>query len=79
MADVSEYSTKDLYEAAAVLAKGQRLLRLDPQEDYFLFVFEDKERSEKIANAFWSGLDVNGTKGYADALRTLKDRLFARR
>lgn len=75
----SIYKTKDIYESAAILAKGQRLLRLNPKDDHFLFVFEGKERSEKIADAFWAGLDVNGTKAYADALRTLKDRLFARR
>lgn len=73
------YHTKDLAEAAAILAKGRRLLRLQPQEDYFLFVFEDEKQCEEIANSFWSGeLRVNA-KGYADALRTLKDRIFARR
>lgn len=75
----NEYLTKDIYEAAAILARGQRLLRLQLQWDYFLFVFEGKAHSEKIADAFWSGLDIGSTKAYADALRTLKDRIFARR
>lgn len=70
------YVTKDLYEAAAILAKGQKLLRLDPQEGYFLFVFEDKEKCEKVSNAFWSGeLKVNA-KAYANALRDLKCQIF---
>lgn len=73
----NEYLTKDLHEAAAVLAEGQKLLRLDPQDDHFLFIFQGKEKCEEIANAFWSGELKVSAKKYADSLRTLKDRLFA--
>ena len=36
------YSTKDLYEGAYLLAKGQKLNGLKPERNYYFFTFKDK-------------------------------------
>ena len=73
-----EFYTKDLNEAGALLASSIRLLRLESGGGFYYFVFEDNQTQE-ICNKFWSGELMIDAKKYSDALRSLKDRLFARR
>lgn len=68
---------KDLYIGAFLYASGRKLLRLEWAGAFYWFVFEDKERCEELSNQYWSGEAVVNAKAYVDALRTLKDRLFA--
>lgn len=72
-----EYKTKDLGEAAALFCKSARLLRLEKQFDFFWFVFTDKVSCQKITDDYWYGELLVNAKSYQNALRTLKDRLFA--
>jgi hypothetical protein len=72
------YYTKDLGEAAALMSKSLKLLGLKKEGTYFLFVFEDRTQCLPISDEFWYGdLQVNA-RSYAEAMRRLKDRLFAR-
>ncbi len=74
----NEFYTKDLNEAGAILVSNIKLLRLEREHNYYWFVFENKN-TQAICNNFWSqDLSVDAKK-YSDALRTLKDRLFAQR
>lgn len=73
-----EFFTKDLNEAGAILASGIKLLRLDREANFYWFVFEDKSTQE-VCNKFWSGELMLNAKQFSDALRSLKDRLFAQR
>lgn len=73
------YSTKDLYVASLIYAAGQKFLGLREQDRYFWFIFEDKSACQKLADGYWSGEAVINAKAYADAIRTLKDRLFSQR
>ena len=74
-----EFRTKDLNEAAFILCKGARLLRLEKDEmtNDFYFVFVGRN-CEDLANQFWAREGSVPAKDYSDSLRTLKDRLFAR-
>lgn len=73
-----EYRTKDLNEAGALLASNIKLLRLDQAQGFSYFVFEDKQAQE-TSNKFWTGELTVYAKQFSDALRTLKDRLFAQK
>lgn len=75
---MQEFFTKDLQEAGAILASGIKLLRLQRENNFYWFVFENQETQE-ICNKFWSGELALPVKLYSDSLRTLKDRLFAQR
>ena len=72
------YLTKDLYEASLLYSLGKRFLGLKQENNFYWFQFEDKASCEQIADGFWSRkINVNA-KTYAEAIRTLKDRIFAR-
>lgn len=72
------YLTKDLGEAAALLIKGIKLLRLEKDHDFYWFVFENSNAPE-VANQYWSGELYVPARDYYDKMRFLKDRLFAQR
>ena len=73
------YLTKDLYEAACLYAKKQKLIGLEPEGNHYLFVFQENSRCQKIADSFWSGDCLVKAKAMADAIRTLKALVFSRR
>jgi len=70
---------KDIYAASALFAEGKKLLRLQRDGKLFWFVFENKEECEQSLNKYWSGESSISMRVYADAIRTLKDRLFSQR
>lgn len=73
-----EYRTKDLGEAAALFcSESAKLLRLAKERDFFWFVFSNRQFCQDIANQYWFGELLVNAKTYQDALRSLKDRLFA--
>lgn len=73
-----EIKTKDIYEAAALMAKGVKLITLERGTGFYWFVFEGGDARLKYSDLFWRN-ELNGSfKDYADAIRTLKDRIFAR-
>lgn len=74
-----EYRVKDLGEAAALLCKSVKLLRLEQERGFSWFIFQSKDFCQKISNNYWFGELLINAKSYQDALRTLKDRLFAQR
>lgn len=76
--DKSEYRCKDLFEGSLIYSKGQELLRLEPEGDFFWFVFQDDNNMcESLANLFWAGkIEVNA-KHFADSISTLKNRIFS--
>jgi hypothetical protein len=76
----SELFTKDLYEAAFLFAQGQKLIRLERDRSIYWFVFRnDNYTADQLRDLFWSGEGLVSGRSYADAIRTLKDRLFAQR
>lgn len=72
----NEYLTKDLYEAAFLYASDLTLVRLEKQPHCFFFVFLDLEKAKKLKDTYWSRAGTVRPKIYADAVRSLKQRLF---
>lgn len=71
------FVSKDLYLSALCYAKGLRLERIERQGRVCWFLFDDKSRGEQLRREFIAkSIEVNA-KDYCDALRTLKDLLFA--
>jgi len=73
-----QYKTKDIYEAAALLASKEKLVGLEKDSGFYWFVFGTRDASLKASDLFWRNELQVLAKDYADAIRTLKDRLFAR-
>lgn len=76
---IDEYATKDLGEAAALLCSSAKLLKLQKENKFFWFIFANKSLTEQLANEYWSGGLKLPAKQYSEALRSLKDRLFAQK
>lgn len=74
---MSEFRTTDLYEASYLYAVGAEFLRLEGEGQKW-FVFSKKEECEELAKSFWGRKGVVNAKEFVDAIRTLKDLLFAR-
>lgn len=72
-----EYLTKDLYEAAAFYAWGEKDVSLKPEGNFFWFVFKNKIRCQKLSKDYWAEEGSIAPKKYVNALQTLRDRLFA--
>ena len=73
-----EFFTKDINEAAAILTNDIKLIRLERENNFYWFVFENTDTQE-ICNRFWAGELIVNAKKFSDALMTLKDRIFAQR
>jgi len=74
---IKDYRVKDLYEAAFLYASGITLLGLEKSEKNFLFVFANPIQCQKLRDAFWSYKTSIDAKNYADAVKSLKERLFS--
>lgn len=72
-----EFKTKDLYEAAFLYASGIKLVGLESDGRQMLFLFLGGE-VDQLSDSYWSKSGMVVAKDYADAIRSLKDRLFAR-
>ncbi len=71
------YFTKDLYEAAFLYASNLTLLKLEKNNKHFFFVFQEKNKAEKLRDSFWSGNATISPNRYAESIKSLKERLFA--
>jgi len=69
------FQTRDLWLAAALLASGQNLVGLVWHDGRAYFAFEDIDGCNNSADKYWSRELQVKAKDFADALRTLKDRL----
>jgi len=74
---MEKYKTKDIYEASALVAANLTITELEADSGFYWFVFENATASRKISNNYWSNDLIVKAKEYADAIRTLKDRIFA--
>lgn len=72
-----QFLTKDLHLAALFYAKAVPFVTINRSGRLCWFVFDDKEQCLKLQQEFFAKtVDVNA-KAYADAVRTLKDLVFA--
>jgi len=69
------FQTRDLWLAAALMAAGCKLQNLTWFNGRAFFIFQNKDRCEELAQAYWAGDLQVKAKSFTDGLRTLKDRL----
>lgn len=72
----NRYETKDLYEASAIYSLYGKFIGLEKDGKQFWFVFDNKDICQKISNDYWQKQLSVDAKTYADAIRSLKDRIF---
>ncbi len=71
------FRTKDIYEASALIASQAKFLNLEPDKNYYWFVFENSDMCRKLSDSYWRNELEVLAKDLTDAIRTLKDRIFA--
>jgi hypothetical protein len=71
------YKTRDLFEVAAISLQ-QKPIRLEPKDNYLVFVFK-KIPAEEIANAYWNGTLAGNIREYVSSIKATKDYLFSRK
>ncbi len=73
----NEFTTKDLYLAGFLYAKGAKFKGVEREGRICWFLFDDESNCNTLQSQFFSKTaDVNA-RAYADSLRTLKDLIFA--
>lgn len=75
--DINSYKTKDMYEAAALIAAGSNLIDLEPENGHYLFIFLGSDSCRTASDSYWNEELQVPAKALTDAIRSLKDRLFA--
>ena len=70
------YRTKDLNEASFLYASHKKLIGLEEHNGRYWFVFEDRPACQKLIDAYWQREATVNAKEFADAFRSLKDRIF---
>lgn len=76
----NKYKTRDFYEAAYLVAKECKILKIDRVLDSprCYFVFDNPTRCKELVTEFWNKQGFIDGKTYAEAINYLKDRLFAK-
>jgi hypothetical protein len=76
MNDANEYTTRDFYIAAFLLAKGHKIASInrdDPKRVFF--AFSDFERREDLLRAFLYGEASVEPQSFISAIKTLKGKI----
>lgn len=73
----STYRLKDMYLAAYLFSQGIELKGVERAGKTCWFVFADKSTCEKMANLYWSDQAEAKIKSFVEAIRSLKDIIFA--
>ena len=76
MKKTQEYRTKDLAEAAVLIAAGQQLQRIDREGSICFFVYSNKISCEKLSNEFFFGNFQVNARDYYENMNRLKNRIF---
>ncbi|MDD2890859.1 MAG: DUF5659 domain-containing protein [bacterium] len=72
--------TSDLYEAGALQAySGFSPIKLEEEEGIITFIFEGEKEAEEIIQLFWNGQLMVSARKYAEALKSLKERIHRKR
>jgi len=72
---MSEFRTRNLYEAAYLMIEGQELLGLEGEPKHYIFVFKG-EKCKKLSKDFWDRKAIGNIAEFTDTVRKLKDRVF---
>lgn len=71
------FRTKDLYLAAFIYSQNTELIKVERDNQTCWFIFTDKALCEELQNLYWAGKGTATPKALTDAIRSLKDLIFA--
>ncbi len=77
MQQKNEYRVKDLHESAYLYVSGKKLLRLDKENNFYWFIFEDQAGCRALIDSYWRRESSVCAKDFADAIRSLRDRILS--
>lgn len=75
--EIDTFETRDLHLAACIYASGAVLDTTRRNGDVCVFVFRDGGRCKELVGRYYRGEAMVNARGYADALRALKDMIFS--
>lgn len=75
MASEKNYKTQDLYEAAALYAKGEKMVGIETVRKPYIFVFENYDVCKTLSMEYINNELAVLAKDYADAVKLLKSRV----
>ena len=73
--DFNSYSTKDYYIASFLTARGFKLIGTNKKGRDIYFIFEDKEKVEKVLPGFYNGTEKVIALDLVTAIRNIKSML----
>ena len=73
----STYRLKDMYLAAYIYSQGVELKGIERLGKTCWFIYADKGLCEKLASLYWSDQAEAKIKSFVEAIRSLKDIIFA--
>jgi len=73
--DFNSYSTKDYYIASFLIAKGFKLTSTNKKGREIFFVFEGREKIEKVLPGFYNGIEKVSALSLVTAIRNIKSML----
>jgi len=74
----NEYLTKNIGEAASLISKNIKLIRIDRQNDVCFFVFDQKQNCEKLFKEFFFGELLVNAREFFEAEKRLKQLIFTK-
>lgn len=74
---MNNYRLKDMYLAAYLYSQGLDLIKVERDGKVCWFNFESKTQCESLANLYWSDKAEVKVKSFVEAIRSLKDIIFA--
>lgn len=75
MAEKKNYKTQDLYEAAALYAKGEKMVGIETERKPYTFIFENYDICRSLSMEYINNELAVLAKDYADAVKLLKSRV----
>ena len=75
MAEKKNYKTQDLYEAAALYAKGEKMIGIETERKPYTFIFEYYDVCRSLSMEYINNELAVLAKDYADAVKLLKSRV----
>lgn len=74
----SEYLTKNIGEAAGLISRNIKLIRIDRENEVCFFVFDEKSDCEKLSKDFFFGELLVNAREFFEAEKRLKQLIFTK-
>ncbi len=74
----NEYLTKNIGEAASIISKNIKLIRIDRENKVCFFVFENKAECERLSREFFFGELLVNARIFFESEKRLKQLIFTK-